>query len=136
MIAVVETTPRLTLDQLRQLESWPSIDRKGSVTITVEVDEVVVSQYIEFDHDETPFGRRAWLVCPGCRTRRRHLFVTDDGLRCRVCAKLRYAQQLLPPTSWRDTAVEVLRAARRARRPVRRKIRPSELSGLHPFAAG
>lgn len=40
-------------------------------------------------------GERLWLTCPGCRSRRRVLYVNPQShaLGCRVCLRLRYSVQ-------------------------------------------
>lgn len=40
-------------------------------------------------------GRRPWLVCPGCGSRRLALYAHEDRIRCRACLGLGYPSQLL-----------------------------------------
>ncbi|MBX3359909.1 MAG: hypothetical protein KF705_00500 [Phycisphaeraceae bacterium] len=39
---------------------------------------------------DTRCGWRLWLLCPRCRCRRVFLYPTRAGIRCRVCAGIRY----------------------------------------------
>ncbi|MCC6427500.1 MAG: hypothetical protein IT435_11840 [Phycisphaerales bacterium] len=41
-------------------------------------------------------GGRVWLVCPGCRRRRRHLYTSALGTRCRDCLSLCYPPAARP----------------------------------------
>ena len=36
------------------------------------------------------YGWRVWLVCPGCKCRRAHLYPLRAGVRCRACAGIQY----------------------------------------------
>ena len=40
-------------------------------------------------------GERRWLVCPGCYSRRKTLYIVGQALACRVCAGLRYPSQVM-----------------------------------------
>jgi hypothetical protein len=49
-----------------------------------------------------PFGGlRRWFVCPkpDCRRRCAVLYLAEEGLACRVCAKLRYRSQRMRPNA-------------------------------------
>lgn len=52
-------------------------------------------------------GHRCWLVCPWCRTRRRHLYHVRNtaSIACRLCLRLRYTSQCLSRSErWRHQA--------------------------------
>jgi hypothetical protein len=36
------------------------------------------------------YGWRLWLICPGCGTRRAHLYATGRGIGCRRCMRILY----------------------------------------------
>jgi len=45
---------------------------------------------IELEWTRTTFGSRPWLTCPSCETRRSHLYVTAEMIRCKGCSELPY----------------------------------------------
>jgi hypothetical protein len=87
--------------------SWPSADlaafgavREGCVEIdgtTITLDRVAVRLG----------GRRLYLRCPSCRSRRTDLYRIDGSFRCRRCAGLTYASTRESP---------IFRALRRVRK--------------------
>jgi hypothetical protein len=108
----VEDAPRITISDLRGLPTWPDVKQSKRAVITLELDGAAVAVSLRFDHDETPFGKRAWFRCPVCGARRRHLHVVDSKLGCRGCHKLLYYEQSLGRCRWKnDIAIPALRAA-------------------------
>ena len=108
----VETSPRLSLSQLKALDTWPKIVEDESVTITVEVGGAVITTTVSLVFDRSPFGLRPWLSCTECGSRRKDLFVDHGELKCRRCLRLLYYSQRLPDSAWREVALPLLRAAR------------------------
>ncbi len=107
----IENTPRLSISKLRTLDDWPTILKNEEVTVTVEHDGRVNEVRIALDFDMATFGRRSWLTCPECGSRRKHLFFEWGELKCRCCLKLLYFVQALPGSSWRnDVAIQMMRA--------------------------
>ena len=43
--------------------------------------------------EDVRYGWRVWLLCPRCGRRRLHLYPVRAGMRCRVCAGLRYGDR-------------------------------------------
>jgi hypothetical protein len=111
-VKVVEDTPRLSLRLISELDAWEEIVVAGEVTLTIAHAGTTITTTVTLDFDWSPFGRRAWLSCPTCGSRRRDLFLDAGELKCRSCARLLYYAQRLPASSWRDVALPVLRAAR------------------------
>ena len=109
----VEATPRLSLDQIRELPTWEEIRERGSLHLSIIDNEDEIELMIEIVFDGTPFGMRPWLSCPRCASRRKDLFLLDGDLWCRRCHRLLFYQQTIPNCTWReDVALPLLRAAR------------------------
>lgn len=108
----VETAPRLSLGQLRELDQWPKIVEEEEVTITIDFEGWAITTKVELVFDRSPFGLRPWLACPECGSRRKDLFVDRGELKCRRCLRLLYYSQRLPDSEWREVALPLLRAAR------------------------
>ena len=73
---------------------------------------------VELAQDRTSLGTRAWLKCPVCSSRRRHLYWLNNQLKCRECHRsIRYYIHTLPAGRFkREVAVPMLKAAGIARR--------------------
>ena len=67
--------------------------------------------------DETSWGRRWWLECLRCGSRRRYLHLVNGDLICRSCAGLKYEEQCWPASRWREIIGRpALRAWRRLKK--------------------
>ena len=109
-MSVIEDTQRVSIAQIRALPSWPEIKKEMAATIVVEDVEGQAARLIALTTDRNNIGVRYWFVCPRCRSKRRHLFLTEGELLCRRCAKLLYYVQRLPDSTFRrDVAVPLLR---------------------------
>lgn len=110
----LEDVPRLCLYQVRALPAWKEALASGKLSLLILDGEATTRVKVELDHDTTPHGaRRHWLKCPGCGSRRRHLFWHLGSLRCRACHSLAYYEQTLPRNAWRSAVARpALRAAR------------------------
>jgi len=107
---VVEDTQRITIAQVRALPGWPQIREGMAATIVLDSADGPVVQLVTLATDRNNFGVRYWLGCPRCNSRRRHLFLAEQKLVCRRCARLLYYVQRLPDSSFRrDMAVPLLR---------------------------
>jgi len=130
---VVETTPRISIRDLRRQPSWPAIRASGAVDVEIEVDGSVVTSRIELLFNFVRFGERPWLKCPCCGSRRSHLFLRDGHVGCRRCFNLLYREQAIPGCRWkREVAVPALRATRQksSKRQRRRGKTSSRAHGI------
>ena len=111
---LVEDEPRLSIEDLRALPGWAEATAAGVTRVEVLHPDIgVVNVTVGITSDAATFGRRWWLSCPRCGTRRRHLYLHDDGLACRKCAGVIYFAQSIPESSWRrGVANPALRAVR------------------------
>ena len=104
----VEEAERISITQLRTLPGWEQVVGNGRGSL-VTPDGVVHEVCLTTDTTPTN-GRRPWLVCPTCGSRRRDLFAADGKLQCRKCTRLLYFAQRLPDSSWRrELAAPILR---------------------------
>ena len=109
---LIEDVPRLNLQQIRALPNWRELRNAGGANVEMALpcgNATVVDVILERE----PRGwvrRRWWLICKGCGSRRRHLYLLRGELRCRRCHGLLYHQQTLPHCRWRDeVGIPVLR---------------------------
>jgi len=112
-VKILERAPRLELGQLRALDSWPTIRERGRAELVInsaEGDKMAVE--VELAWDRTSFGRRPWLKCSRCGTRRRHLYLATGELGCRCCLGINYFVHSLPGSRWKhEVALPCIRAA-------------------------
>jgi len=112
---LIEDVPRLDLQQLRGLPNWIKLRDAGRAQVKVALpggDKVFVEVTLDREPPAWP-RRRWWLICDGCTSRRRHLYLLRGDLRCRRCHQLLYAQQALPHCSWREeVGLPILRSWR------------------------
>ena len=98
-----------------ELQHWTTIAlaKRREVKLSLEHEGSTFTTTVVLGFDKVNYGRRAWLTCPECGSRRRDLFIDDGELRCRKCAGLLYYYQALPASSWRnEVALPLLRALR------------------------
>jgi len=98
----VETTPRITLSELRSNPNWPSIQREGRVSLFIDDGDDERKVYdVELETLITQGGVHHWLTCPRCASRRANLHLVEGELACRRCHGLLYYEQALPRTVWK-----------------------------------
>jgi hypothetical protein len=116
---VLEDTPRLTMTDLRRSPSWKHITAAGCVDAVIDVGGTPTTFRIELDYDDATFGRRPWLRCPSCGSRRINLFLHDGTVGCQTCHHLLYREQAMARCAWKlDVVIPALRAARRLRKEI------------------
>lgn len=114
---IVEETPRLGIDQVRDCQDWSRFRAMGKVVLQIEADggqhEVIAG--LTTDSMDRPYLR---CMQPQCRHPRcRYLHWVDGQLMCRACAGLLYEEQGWPDSKWREQVGRpALRAWRRLQR--------------------
>jgi len=93
----------LTIKELSETDAWITARETGAVEIEVEGE----SFSIILASRPTPIGRYFYLVCPGCSSRRMHLYAEDGRVGCRGCLKPLHPTQALPSSSWHRKVVRV-----------------------------
>lgn len=83
---------RVRLDLLRQPDPWAAdfiVVTHGAPEGPPRADRVALVR------QGTPERRtlRVLLICPGCRSSRRRLYLTASGVQCRRCLRLRYERK-------------------------------------------
>ncbi len=81
---------RLDAHDLRRRAIAEGIDLRTLKTVTVggELDPARGERIGLAVAPDARYGWRVWLVCPGCESRRAHLFPIRGGFRCRICANI------------------------------------------------
>ena len=93
----------LTIKELSETDAWDTA--RGIGAVEIEVDGENFS--IKLASRPTPIGRYFYLVCPGCSSRRMHLYAEGSRVGCRGCLKLLHPTQALPSSSWHREVVRV-----------------------------
>ena len=119
MAVLVEDVPRVELAQIRNASDWPALTAAGGVELTLRIPDGDPSVHrIQLVSDQTPWGKRWWLVCPArCGRKCLHLYIQTDGnLSCRQCwgngQGLLYYQQTLATGFREEVGVPTLRQQR------------------------
>ena len=98
----VEQTPRIDSFELALTHAWGGIFC-GSRYLEIYQDENCCEIFpphsmkgmrAKLSHKRNGYGgKQTFFLCPKCGTRVRYLYFTEQGLRCRICAKLNYRSQ-------------------------------------------
>lgn len=90
----VEEYPlRLDAVQVRRAAIERGIDPREQPSLIVRLQGIrgELVDVVPVEHVTDPiYGVRLWLLCPRCGARRRHLYPTRSGVRCRGCGRIRY----------------------------------------------
>lgn len=95
----IDTYPRVDVTSVkRHVTGNPGC---SSVHLDLSTKTGLVGFDLRVLRDRAIFGERLWLGCPTCGRRRRHLYLVNDQLACRVCLHLAYPAWCWPDSTWR-----------------------------------
>jgi len=95
----IENCPRLDVRSIKpQILAKPGC---SSIHVDLNTDAGLAGFDLRIVREMTTFGQRMSLACPSCGKRRRHLYLQNGQLACRVCQHVGYPAWTWPDSSWR-----------------------------------